>query len=147
MQINQLSYADQVHESNIEKQVQSTGRYLTEFLCVAAFIPTPGKVMERQFGLGSSALRDKFDHTPALLNNAAREELRGKTSFHCQLTWPTPEALVRENIECPYTRESVQSMFQSKDGGFLKMHMLEELFKGNTLTFIDSVTVTDAYVA
>jgi hypothetical protein len=32
-------------------RIKTTGRYLTEFLYVAAFIPKPGKIMERQFGL------------------------------------------------------------------------------------------------
>jgi hypothetical protein len=93
------------------------------------------------------AVREMFDHTPALLNIAALVRLRGKTAFHCQLTWITPESLVRENIDCPYTRESVHRMLQLKDGGFLTFHMLEELFKGNHLTFTDSVKVTEVYVA
>ena len=110
-QINQLSPADQVRESNREKQVQSTGRYMTEFLCLAAFIPKPGKAMERQLGLGTGDLWDKFVHTPVLLNNAALDLFRGKTTFWWQLTWATIESLVLENINCPHTRESVQIMW------------------------------------
>ena len=54
---------------------------------------------------------------------------------------------MNNTIDCSHTRESVQSMIQSMDGGCLKFHNLLQLFEGNHLTFTNSVKETEPYLA